>query len=190
MTRRADKDGDVWPGATQRRILRLDPKSGRFLEYLLPTADERAASLRRQPHDARHVLGGQQPRCVDHPTRAAQRSGRAFEVSSTTVTRGLHSLEVDQIQKMLPDVLGGVILIGPRRLRRREDGSMAKHRSVQTMKATFDDVNLILRLYEMRREDRLRDARKWFAASFKVKTFDEFWRCARRAASRMRPTEW
>src|SRR4026207_2120661 len=43
-----------------------------------------------------------------------------------------------------------------------------------TMKATFDDANLILRLYEMRREDRLRDARKWFAGSFKVKTFDEF----------------
>jgi hypothetical protein len=42
------------------------------------------------------------------------------------------------------------------------------------MKATFDDVNLILRLYEMRREDRLREARRWFAASFKVKTFDDF----------------
>jgi hypothetical protein len=40
-------------------------------------------------------------------------------------------------------------------------------------RATYDDVNLILRLYEMRREDRLRDARKWFTGSFKVKTFDE-----------------
>jgi len=41
-------------------------------------------------------------------------------------------------------------------------------------RATYDDVNLILRLYEMRREDRLRDARKWFTGSFKVKSFDEF----------------
>jgi len=41
-------------------------------------------------------------------------------------------------------------------------------------RATYDDVNLILRLYEMRREDRLREARKWFTGSFKVKTFDEF----------------
>src|SRR5450432_1272211 len=39
---------------------------------------------------------------------------------------------------------------------------------------TYDDVNLILRLYEMRREDRLRDARRWFTASFKVKTHEEF----------------
>ena len=28
------------------------------------------------------------------------------------------------------------------------------------MKATFDDVNLILRLYEMRRDDRMREARR------------------------------
>ena len=30
------------------------------------------------------------------------------------------------------------------------------------MQATFDDVNLILRLYEMRRENRMREARNWF----------------------------
>lgn len=41
-------------------------------------------------------------------------------------------------------------------------------------RATYDDVNLILRLYEIRREDRLREARKWFTGSFKVKSFDEF----------------
>src|SRR5438132_14360127 len=28
---------------------------------------------------------------------------------------------------------------------------------------TFDDANLILRLYELRREEKLRAARKWFA---------------------------
>ncbi len=41
-------------------------------------------------------------------------------------------------------------------------------------RATYDDVNLVLKLYEMRREERLREARRWFAASFKVKTFDDF----------------
>ena len=38
---------------------------------------------------------------------------------------------------------------------------------------TYDDVNLILKLYDMRREDRMRQARAWFTASFKVKTIDE-----------------
>ena len=40
--------------------------------------------------------------------------------------------------------------------------------------ATYDDVNLILRLYEMRREDKLRQARDWFSKSFKVKSMEEF----------------
>jgi len=39
--------------------------------------------------------------------------------------------------------------------------------------ATYDDANLILKLYDMRREPRLRDARKWFVASFKVKSYEE-----------------
>jgi hypothetical protein len=38
---------------------------------------------------------------------------------------------------------------------------------------TFDDVKLILQLYEMRREPRLREARQWFAASFKAKTMQD-----------------
>jgi hypothetical protein len=37
-------------------------------------------------------------------------------------------------------------------------------------RATYDDVNLILKLYDMRREPRMREARRWFAAKFKVKT--------------------
>jgi hypothetical protein len=41
-------------------------------------------------------------------------------------------------------------------------------------RATFEDVHMILQLYEMRREDRLREARRWFAASFKVKSYDDF----------------
>ncbi len=42
------------------------------------------------------------------------------------------------------------------------------------MKPTYDDVNLILKLYDMRREERLRAARAWFSANFKVKTIAEF----------------
>ena len=38
---------------------------------------------------------------------------------------------------------------------------------------TYDDANLILRLYEMRREERMRQARAWFTAKCKVKSYDE-----------------
>jgi hypothetical protein len=38
--------------------------------------------------------------------------------------------------------------------------------------ATYDDVNLILKLYELRRDDRLREARKWFGG-LKMKTLAE-----------------
>ena len=41
-------------------------------------------------------------------------------------------------------------------------------------RATYDDVNTVIKLYELRREDRMRDARRWFAASFKVKTIEDF----------------
>jgi len=40
-------------------------------------------------------------------------------------------------------------------------------------KATYDDVNLILRLYEIRREEKLRAARAWYVANFKVKSVAE-----------------
>jgi hypothetical protein len=42
------------------------------------------------------------------------------------------------------------------------------------MKPTYDDVNLVLRLYELRREEKLREARRWFLESFKVRTLAEF----------------
>jgi hypothetical protein len=45
-------------------------------------------------------------------------------------------------------------------------------RTPQVM-ATFDDVNLILKLYDMRREPRLREARQWYSASFRPKTLEE-----------------
>jgi hypothetical protein len=43
---------------------------------------------------------------------------------------------------------------------------------------TYDDVNLILRLYELRREERMRQAREWFAAKFHFKTFEELMQAA------------
>jgi hypothetical protein len=39
--------------------------------------------------------------------------------------------------------------------------------------ATYDDAKLILQLYELRREDRLREARKWFTANFYCQTMEE-----------------
>ncbi len=41
------------------------------------------------------------------------------------------------------------------------------------MQPTYDDANLILRLYEMRRETTMRDARGWFASSCKPQSFEE-----------------
>jgi hypothetical protein len=41
-------------------------------------------------------------------------------------------------------------------------------------KATYDDVNLILKLYELRREEKMRTARNWFVANFKCKSMAEF----------------
>ena len=46
--------------------------------------------------------------------------------------------------------------------------------STSARPATIDDVNLILRLYEMRREPRMREARRWFVSSFKLKSYAEF----------------
>lgn len=60
---------------------------------------------------------------------------------------------------------------------------------------TYDDANLILRLYEMRRDERLRKARAWFVANFKPKTFDELTKLApagtdENASYRMVVTYW
>src|SRR5260370_23284117 len=41
---------------------------------------------------------------------------------------------------------------------------------------TNEQVNLMLRLYEDRREPKLREARDWFSASFHVKTADDLTR--------------
>ena len=41
---------------------------------------------------------------------------------------------------------------------------------------TYDDVDLILRLYELRREEKMRKAREWFGSFFKAKSLEEFQR--------------
>lgn len=40
--------------------------------------------------------------------------------------------------------------------------------------ATYDDANLILRLYDLRREAKMRQAREWFGKSFHARTAEEF----------------
>jgi hypothetical protein len=40
--------------------------------------------------------------------------------------------------------------------------------------STYDDANLILRLYELRREERMRAARKWYMEEFGPQTLAEF----------------
>jgi hypothetical protein len=39
--------------------------------------------------------------------------------------------------------------------------------------ATYDDANLLLRLYELRREETLRKARAWFSANFHAKSMED-----------------
>jgi hypothetical protein len=41
------------------------------------------------------------------------------------------------------------------------------------MQATYDDANLILRLYELRREEELRKARSWFVGQFSAASAEE-----------------
>jgi hypothetical protein len=40
--------------------------------------------------------------------------------------------------------------------------------------ATYDDANLILKLYDLRREPRLRDARKWFGGAPQFQSREEW----------------
>ena len=61
---------------------------------------------------------------------------------------------------------------------------------------TYDDANLILRLYDMRREDRMRQARAWFTAKCKgVQSYDDLLKLApagsdENASYRMVVTYW
>jgi len=47
-----------------------------------------------------------------------------------------------------------------------------------TQQATYEDANLVLRLYELRREEKLRAARAWFAANFHASTAEDMMRIA------------
>jgi hypothetical protein len=51
---------------------------------------------------------------------------------------------------------------------------MAMTRSKVRRRATYEDANLLLRLYELRREERLRKAREWFIKNFHASTMEEF----------------
>ena len=56
---------------------------------------------------------------------------------------------------------------------------------------TYDDANLILRLYEMRREDRMRKARAWFTAKCKAEELRRAGQArARRQPTRTRRSGW
>ena len=61
---------------------------------------------------------------------------------------------------------------------------------------TYDDANLILRLYEMRREDRMRQARAWFTSKCKgVQSYEDLMKLApggsdENASYRMVVTYW
>jgi len=61
--------------------------------------------------------------------------------------------------------------------------------------ASLDDANLILKLYELRREERMRAARAWFVQSFKVETVEQFHKLcpqdsAESASARQMVTYW
>jgi len=47
-------------------------------------------------------------------------------------------------------------------------------RSKVSRRPTYEDANLLLRLYELRREARLRKAREWFIKNFHASTMEEF----------------
>ncbi|MBP7776460.1 MAG: hypothetical protein KA371_04980 [Acidobacteria bacterium] len=42
-----------------------------------------------------------------------------------------------------------------------------------TSRPTYDDAKLILQLYEMRRDERMREARAWFTASFRPRKWED-----------------
>ena len=63
------------------------------------------------------------------------------------------------------------------------------------IQATYDDANLILKLYELRREPRLRDARKWFGTAPQFQSREEWLKYApsgseENASYRMVVTYW
>jgi len=56
--------------------------------------------------------------------------------------------------------------------------------------ATNEQVNLMLRLYEDRREPRLREAREWFAANFHAKNEEDLMRICPPEAGKTHTCAW
>src|ERR1035438_6370908 len=56
--------------------------------------------------------------------------------------------------------------------------SGTRYNSLMSTQATYDDANLCLRLYELRREEKLREARAWFAGNFAPTTVEEMMKLA------------
>jgi len=61
--------------------------------------------------------------------------------------------------------------------------------------ATYDDANLLLKLYDLRREPRLREARKWFGGAPQFQSREEWLKCCpsgseENASYRMVVTYW
>jgi hypothetical protein len=48
-----------------------------------------------------------------------------------------------------------------------------RRRTTSMVQPTYDDANLLLRVYEIRREDRMRQARHWFLFEFKPAAWSE-----------------
>jgi hypothetical protein len=59
---------------------------------------------------------------------------------------------------------------------REEFGREVKSKGGNMSEATHEQVNLMLKLYELRREPKLREARDWFGANFHVKTAEDVMR--------------
>jgi hypothetical protein len=59
---------------------------------------------------------------------------------------------------------------------REEFGREGKSKGGNMSEATHEQVNLMLKLYELRREPKLREARDWFGANFHVKTAEDVMR--------------
>jgi hypothetical protein len=66
---------------------------------------------------------------------------------------------------------GGVGEQASRERNRWED--ISKSTKGEDMGATHEQVNLMLHLYELRREAKLREAREWVSTNFHVKTLDD-----------------
>jgi hypothetical protein len=70
---------------------------------------------------------------------------------------------------------GGVAAVPANKLHAREncDKDVSRTTKGEDMEATHEQVNLMLHLYELRREAKLREARQWMSVNFHPKSADE-----------------